>query len=122
MPDATPSNASITTSPANPAGGADVMLKVAHYGLLAGLCQFIPLPFADDAAEEFVKEHMITQLLRRRDRSITAEDVPALYKGIRRSVLGRGLGFAKSILLKPIKKVLRTVFFWLMVSPKSLQA
>ena len=107
---------------ANPPGGADTMLKVSHFGLLAGLCEFIPVPFADDAAQSFVRKHMVTRVLAWHGRDFNAEAVPALYKGVSGGFLSTVGSIGTSIVMKPVKKVLRTVFFWLLIRKAVLEA
>ena len=96
----------------NPPGGADVMLRVSHYALLGGLCQFIPIPFADDLAERQVRRRLVGVLLDRRGRrAVDAGDLKPLWAGTDGGAAARVGGFFKGLLLKPIKKALRTVFF-----------
>ena len=100
------------TTPANPSGGADVMLRVSHYALLCGLCQFIPIPFADDLAERQVRKRLVGVLLERRGREqVDAGDLKPLWAGVDNGVVAQAGGFLKGLILKPVKKVLRTVFF-----------
>ena len=96
---------------ANPPGGADVMLRVSHYALLSGLCQFIPIPFADDYADQQVRRQMVGTILERRGRSYKASQVSPLYEGPPKFTVGRIGSLAKGLILKPVKKLLRTVFF-----------
>jgi hypothetical protein len=92
-------------------GGTEVMLRVSHYALLGGLCQFIPIPFADDLAERHVRKRMVDLLLDRRGRPFDAGVVKPLYAGPGGSILGKAGGIAKSLVMKPVKKLLKTVFF-----------
>ena len=103
---------SVSSELTNPPGGADVMLRVSHYALLGGLCQFIPIPFADDLAERQVRRRMVGVLLGRRGReTVEAGDLKPLWAGADGGVAARAGGFLKGLILKPIKKALRTVFF-----------
>ena len=96
----------------NAPGGADVMFRVSHYALLGGLCQFIPVPFADDLAERQVRKRLVGVLLDRRGRrQVDAGDLKPLWAGVDNGVVSRAGGFLKGLILKPIKKALRTVFF-----------
>ncbi|MEM7809012.1 MAG: hypothetical protein AAF561_12960, partial [Planctomycetota bacterium] len=92
-------------------GGGDVLMRVSHFALLAGLCQFIPIPFADDLAGQNVRRRMVGVLLDRRGRTYDVDDVEPLYAGPGKSLVGRAGSFAKGLVLKPMKKLLRTVFF-----------
>lgn len=105
-----------------PPGGADAMARISHYALLSGLCQFIPIPFADDAAELRVRRQMVKSLLRRRGRSFEVSHVEPLYRGPPRSLAGRAGSLAKGLLLKPLKKLLRTVFFVALIRRAILEA
>ena len=95
----------------NPPGGGDVMLRVAHHALLSGLCQFIPVPFADDLVDRRVRKRMVNVLLDRRGRSFDAEAVKPLYAGPPKSAVETAGSVAKGLVMRPIKKLLRTVFF-----------
>ncbi|MEM8875794.1 MAG: hypothetical protein AAGD32_16225 [Planctomycetota bacterium] len=109
-------------SETNPAGGTDVMLRVAHYALLSGLCQFIPVPFADDFADGQVRRQMVESLLRGRGRSFDMQQVKPLWAGRDTGIIRQAGGLAKALVLTPIKKVLRTVFFWLGIRRAILEA
>ena len=92
--------------------GGMTMLRVSHYALLSGLCQFIPVPFADDLADRQVRKRMVGVLLDRRGRvAVDAGDVKPLWAGVGGGIVSKAGGLAKSLVLKPVKKVLRTVFF-----------
>lgn len=93
---------------ADPGGG--VLRLIAHKALLAGLCQFVPVPFVDDLLGDRVRRSMVGQLLQRRGRSFDAPAVKPLYAGPPKSGLSRVTGFAKSLVFQPVKKLLRTVF------------
>ena len=97
--------------PDNPAGGGDVMLRISHYALLSGLCQFIPVPFADDAADRQVRKRLVGNLLVQRGRSFDVDRVKPLYAGPSKGIVGSTFSIAKGLILKPVKKLLRTVFF-----------
>ena len=106
MPDADPSK---DTQP----GG--VLHLIAHKALLAGLCQFIPVPFVDDLLGDRVRRSMVEQLLERRGRTFEVSAVKPLYAGPAKSGLSRVTGFAKSLIFKPVKKLLRTVFIFVTI-------
>lgn len=92
-------------------GGADVMLRVSHYALLSGLCQFIPLPFADDIADQQVRKRMVAVLLRRWGRGFDVEEIRPLYTGLSGGLVRKAGSITKGLLLKPVRKLFRTVFF-----------
>ena len=103
-------------------GGADVMGRIAHHALLSGLCQFIPVPFADDYADRRVRRAMVAKLLAARGRAYDADAVKPLWAGPPGSVLGKIGGVAKGLVLKPVKKLLRTVFFVFTIRRAILEA
>lgn len=107
---------------ASSSGGADVMLRVSHYALLSGLCQFIPVPFADDIADRHVRKRMIAMLLRRRGRGFRVEEVRPLYTGVSGGLFRRVGSVARGLFLKPVKKLFRTVFFFLAFRRALLEA
>lgn len=110
------------SSSPNSAGGAEVMLSVAHHALLSGLAQFIPLPFADDLADRAVRRAMVQKLLRRRGRVYDAGRVKPLYTGRPKGLASSAFSLAKGLVLKPVKKVLRTVFIVATVRRALLEA
>ncbi|MEM6560133.1 MAG: hypothetical protein AAF656_00905 [Planctomycetota bacterium] len=109
-------------TPTNPSGGTDVMLGIAHYALLSGLCQFIPVPFADDLADARVRRQMVEKLLRQRGRSFDPDAVKPLWAGRSQGILAAAGGFAKGLVLKPVKKLLSTVFFVFTIRRAILEA
>ena len=92
-----------------------MLLLVSHQALLAGLCEFIPVPFVDDVAGDRVRRSMVAKLLERRGRAIEVASVEPLYAGPPSSGLARVTGFAKSLVFKPLKKLLRTVFLFVTI-------
>jgi uncharacterized protein (DUF697 family) len=95
----------------SPTGGGDVLLRVSHHALLAGLCQFIPVPFADDVAQQRVLKSMVAKILARHGREADLSRLAPLYAGPRRSIVGKAASTARSLVLKPLRKVLKTVLF-----------
>jgi uncharacterized protein (DUF697 family) len=106
----------------NPAGGADVMAGIAHHAVLAAACQFIPIPFVDDLAERRVRRAMVSKLLAARGRAFDADAVVPLWKDEGGGVLSKVGGFAKGLVLKPVKKLLRTVFIVFTIRRAILEA
>jgi len=86
-----------------------VMHLVAHHAALAGACEFIPLPFADDLAAERFQRALVDKVLNRHGRELDASALRPLYAGPNKSLLGRAGGFFKGLVLKPVKKLFRTV-------------
>jgi len=96
---------------ANPDAGdgrGGVLHLTVHHALLAAVCQFIPIPFLDDVAGDRVVRRLVDKLLERNGRNYGAEAVAPLYEGPEQGVAGKVGGFLKSLVMKPVKKVLRT--------------
>ena len=85
-----------------------VLHLTVYHALLAAVCQFIPIPFLDDVAGDRVVRRLVDKLLERNGRSYGADAVAPLYEGPQRGVAGRVGGFVKGLIMKPVKKVLRT--------------
>ena len=87
------------------------MHLVAHHAALAGACEFIPLPFADDLAAERFRRALVDKVLSRHGRTFDATALRPLYAGPPKSLIGRAGGIVKGLIMKPVKKLLRTVLF-----------
>ena len=79
------------------------------YSTLAGLCKFIPIPFIDDIIQGFVVRRMVRQLLAHHD--IEADD--AALDRLTRERSGCPLGCLYTLVLYPIKKILKKILFFL---------
>ena len=88
--------------------GGGVLHLTVHHALLAAVCQFIPIPFLDDMAGDRVVRRLVSKLLERNGRNYGAETVAPLYEGPEQGMAGKVGGFVKSLVMKPVKKVLRT--------------
>ena len=86
-----------------------VLHLTVYHALLAAVCQFIPVPFLDDVAGDRVVRRLVGKLLERNGRGYGTEAVAPLYEGPERSVAGKVGGFVKGLVMRPVKKVLRTV-------------
>lgn len=84
-------------------------LLVAH-AVLTGLTPLVPIPFVDDQIYAYFMRSMVQRLGVLHARPLTREEVEALV-----AEPGRGcaLGFLGGVLLYPLKKVLRKIFFFL---------
>ncbi|MFT5683452.1 MAG: hypothetical protein ACI8RZ_004384 [Myxococcota bacterium] len=76
---------------------------------LSGLCKLIPLPFIDDIIQGFVVRYMINQILAHHD--LTADS--AALDRLTRERTGCPLGCIYTLVLYPIKKILKKVLFFL---------
>lgn len=100
-----------TEADVNPDAGdrpGGVLHLTVHHALLAALCQFIPVPFLDDVASDRLVRRLVDKLLERNGRNYGAEAVAPLYEGPQRGMAGKVGGFLRSLVMKPVKKVLRT--------------
>ena len=79
------------------------------YSTLAGLCKFIPLPFIDDIIQGFVVRRMFRQLLALH--GIEADG--SALEHLTRERVGCPLGCLYTLILYPIKKILKKILFFL---------
>jgi|GEM_PF-1201095 len=85
-----------------------VLHLTVHHALLAAVCQFIPIPFLDDMAGDRVVRRLVEKLLERNGRGYGAEAVAPFYEGPERGVASKVGGFVKGLVMKPVKKLMRT--------------
>jgi hypothetical protein len=78
--------------------------------VLVALTPLIPVPFLDDMVKGYWERRMIRQLAEGHHLRIWDEEVRALAEGPRKNVVA---GFAKGIVLAPLKKLLRKTFILL---------
>jgi len=78
---------------------------------MAGLCLMVPVPFLDEWLAMRVRKHMVGAVARLHGRQYDAVDLAPLYRGPEKGCIGMGLGIAIALVMKPIKKLLRTIFF-----------
>jgi len=99
-----------------------VLHLTVHHALLAAVCQFIPIPFLDDVAGDRVVRRLVGKLLERNGRGYGADAVAPLYEGPERGVADRVGGFFKGLVMKPVKKVLRTALIVITIRRAMLTA
>ena len=99
-----------------------VLHLTVHHALLAAVCQFIPIPFLDDAAGDRVVRRLVDKLLERNGRGYGADAVAPLYEGPERGVADKVGGFFKGLIMKPVKKVLRTALIVITIRRAMLTA
>ena len=92
-----------------------VLHLTVYHALLAAVCQFIPIPFLDDVAGDRVTRRLVDKLLERNGRSYGADAVAPLYEGPTRGVADRVGGFVKGLIMKPVKKALRTALIFITI-------
>jgi len=101
--------------PANPARRARPTSSGTGASLHTAAFQFVPLPFVDDWLIARRRRKLVQHILE--SRGIRFEDkVPAILSDwVNRSMLNRVGSFSRGLITKPLRKVFRTVFFWLTV-------
>ncbi|WP_141322871.1 hypothetical protein [Myxococcus sp. AB025B] len=90
--------------------------RVALHAVAAGLTPLIPVPFLDDYALYQVREQLVRSLLEERGLRASTQAVEALAGSSQgRTLGGRLASYLKGLMLLPVKKVFRKVFFVLWV-------
>ncbi|MCC7073777.1 MAG: hypothetical protein IT383_20880 [Deltaproteobacteria bacterium] len=86
--------------------------KLVHAGaaVATGAARFIPLPFVDDWVATLSRRQLVASILKRHGRQFATSDLKQLYDD-GGSLLGLPFRVAKGLVLAPIKKLFRTVFF-----------
>lgn len=86
--------------------------RLVHAGaaVATGAARFIPLPFVDDWVASFSRRQLVASVLKRHGRCFATSDLKGLYDD-GGSLLGLPFRVAKGLVLAPIKKLFRTVFF-----------
>jgi len=86
-----------------------------------GASEFIPLPFVDEWLIKKQRRAMAASILERRG-MVFDEDVPKFLASDHRALSQRLGSFTRGLVMKPLKKVFRTVLFWLTVRNASRTA
>lgn len=111
--------------PANPAESnrrpedAELQQILSRSAILTGIAGFIPVPFLDDYAAERVRQHMVVSLLKRQGLSHANYLRPLYRESI--SCIGSVFQFVRSLIVKPVRKLFRTLFFFLAIRSVTLQ-
>ncbi len=82
------------------------------FAVLAGLCPLIPLPFIDDIALDFVRKQLLASLFAAHQLELTPVHLAALLQTEKSNRL---VGCFVGIILYPVKKIFRKIFFVLAV-------
>ncbi|WP_411828066.1 hypothetical protein [Luteolibacter sp. AS25] len=96
--------------PGNPSTPSHV--KLGGQSIRSGAYQFIPIPFIDDWLLSHQRKSMISSVLKKRGFSFDS-NVPHIISGGSTGFLQRAGSLAKGAIQKPLRKVFRTLFFWL---------
>ncbi|HEV2862728.1 MAG TPA: hypothetical protein VGX48_17060 [Pyrinomonadaceae bacterium] len=83
---------------------------LATYAVLVGLTPLIPVPFVDDVAKSYFRRRLVRQLASSNGRALSAEELDALSK---EEDGGCARGCLTAVLVYPLKKIFRKVFFFL---------
>lgn len=83
--------------------------------LLRGLCYLIPVPFLDDFVAQRVLKHMVASLLKAHGRDYAPKRVSVFYEGESKGCFAMAWDFAWGLIIKPIKKLFKTIFFVLAI-------
>lgn len=78
--------------------------------VLVGACQLVPLPFVDDLLEARILKSMLRRIFAKHGHKLTSEQIKTLSRD-RKGVLATTAGLARGLVMKPIKKIFRYVFF-----------
>ena len=96
---------------------------LAYSTLFVGTSQFVPLPFVDAILERRVRKSMVQTLLKRHARSYGVGELGLLYGSGRGCVMGclvALVSFPIKLIVEPIKKLFKTVFFVLTIRDAGL--
>jgi hypothetical protein len=99
--------------PDAPAVAKDPGLILARSALFAGLCLLVPVPFLDEILAQRARRHMVSSLLAWHGSATSPSELKLLWAGPSAGCLRGALGLLGKLLIWPIKKLLRTVFFFL---------
>jgi hypothetical protein len=97
------------------------MLPLARHALLVALWRVMPLPFVDDWMHRRAMRQVVRHVLERRGRRFDAEDVRPLYDAPL-GLLRRVSSIGKGLLIKPMRKLGRSVLVALAVRRAALEA
>ena len=90
-------------------------ITVHRQSLQAGAFEFIPLPFVDDWLIRRERRSLVEKVLNKRGLRYEKKVPQLLADGGAKTFLGRLGGLARSLVLKPLRKILRAFFFWLTI-------
>ena len=98
-------------------GGKEPSGKRPSLGVLGGSLgtaayEFIPVPFLDEWMIKRQRRSMVETILRKRGVTFDA-GVPAILAGGGQTLLGRIGSMTRGLVMKPLKKIFRSVLFWL---------
>lgn len=89
---------------------AKINSTIATHAVLAGMTPLIPVPVVDDLAKAYFRRRLVRSLAAARGRSLSHADVEALAAEHESGCLSGCVG---TLVLYPLKKVFRKIFFFL---------
>lgn len=107
-------------TPERPGPGPLVDPVILQSAVLRGACCFVPIPFLDDLLADRAKALMVGRLLGRHGRTLRSRDVKPLWATPGSGCLLGCLGLGFRLILKPLKILLKTIFFVLMLREVAL--
>ena len=93
----------------NPDPGVADAAAIAHYGVIVGLLEMLPVPFVDDFLQERALRHLVEKLLADHGRTFDPAEAEPLWAGEDSGIFAKAGGFVKGLVMKPVKKLFRTV-------------
>lgn len=90
-------------------------LTVHRQSFQTGAFEFIPLPFVDDWLIVRERRLLVEKILKGRGVSFEKTVPKLLADGGKRSLLGKLGGLVRALVMKPLRKVLKTFLFWLAI-------
>ncbi len=88
--------------------------------MLSGLCSVVPVPFLDDILLRRVRKGLVHRILQKHGSDLNPETIKPVYAGPPRGCLGTAVGLVFSAIKKLIKKLVKTVFFFLAIRSAAL--
>jgi hypothetical protein len=105
------------TNSEDPIGGPadavdkEILIIVSRSALMTGLCFLIPIPFLDDWMATRVQQRMVRSLLLHHKRSYKTVRLRVIYEGESVGCVSGCLGLLWALIVKPLKKLFKTIFF-----------
>ena len=93
------------------ASDREAVSRIAFLSVLAGLCPIIPIPFLDDLVLQLVRKKAIRSEFKR----FALTPSPAQLEGMTRQSSDHLLGCIATLIIYPIKKIFKKVFFVLAI-------
>lgn len=89
--------------------------------VMSGLCSIVPVPFLDDVLLKRVRRGLVHRLLEAHGSDLNLESIKPVYAGPSRGCLATVVGLVFSAIKKLIKKLVKTVFFFLAIRSAALE-